>query len=213
MTARVGMAISLAVGVPLLAIIACADTSESPTPARTEAAIGVQASREPNSTASGIASTPPPTPKESGLQQFADARPSPDWRVGEAQGWPSQPGFSLRLPPRWEFKELQGIDSYVGEVIGDGVRLTFDYGGFSWSLDPADDPAHTYTVAYENIGVVEAKLLISMDAGSGYTGVYFANLGGPSLNLVGEGLTPEQQQTVIAVFRSIRLLRQTGDGP
>ena len=139
------------------------------------------------------------------IQQFTDARPLPEWRRVEAPGWPSQPGFSLRVPPRWELKELQGIDSYVGEVTGDGVRLTFDYGGFSWSLDPADDPAHTYTVVYEDIGGFEAKLLISMKAGSGYTGVYFANLGGPSLNLVGEGLTPEQQQTAMAVFRSIRI--------
>ena len=56
-------------------------------------------------------------------------------------------GFSLRLPPGWELNELQGIDSYVGEVVGGGVRLTFDYGGFSWTLDPADDPEHEFSEA------------------------------------------------------------------
>ena len=95
-----------------------------------------------------------------------------------------------------------------GEVVGDGVRLIFDYGGVSWTLDPADDPEHIYAVAYENIGGVEAKLLILIDAGRGYTGVYFKNLGGTSLNLVGKDLTTEQRQTAIAIFRSIRILGQ-----
>ena len=142
------------------------------------------------------------------LQRFTDARPSTDWRLVEAPGWPSQPGFYLRLPPGWELNELQGIDSYGGEVIGDGMRLTFDYGGFSWILDPSDDPDHTYAVAYEDIGGFEAKLLISLDDREGYTGVYFEGIGGPSLNLVGEGLTPEQQHTAISVFRGIRLRGQ-----
>lgn len=142
------------------------------------------------------------------LQRFTDARPSTDWRLVEVPGWPSQPGFYLLLPPGWELNEFQGIDSYGGEVIGGGMRLTFEYGGFSWILDPSDDPDHTYAVAYEDIGGVEAKLLISLDDREGYTGVYFEGIGGPSLNLVGEGLTPEQQHTAISVFRGIRLRGQ-----
>ena len=139
-------------------------------------------------------------------------RSSPDWRIVEVPAWPSQPGFSLRLPPGWELNELQGIDSYVGEVIGDGVRLTFDYGGFSWNLELAADPPHRYSVLYRDVGGFEAKLLTSMVPGEGYTGVYFADLGGPSLNLVGEDLTPEQQETAFAVFGSIRLLgHEAGD--
>ena len=143
---------------------------------------------------------------------YSDARPWPSWRVVDAREWPSQAGFSLRLPRGWELNELQGIDSYMGEVVGDGARLTFDYGGRSWSFDPADDPAHTYAVGYEAIEGVRATLFISLDAGAGYTGVHFDNAGGPNLHLVGEDLTPEQQRTALAVFRSIRLLGQTGDG-
>ena len=40
------------------------------------------------------------------------------------------------LPPGWQLKEMQGIDSYVGEVVGDGVRLEFDYGMHSLGLEP-----------------------------------------------------------------------------
>ena len=143
---------------------------------------------------------------------YSDARPWPSWRVVEAQGWSSQAGFSLRLPRGWELNELQGIDSYMGEVVGDGARLTFDYGGRSWSLSPSDDRARTYAMGWENIGGVRARLLISMNPGAGYTGAFFHKSGGPNLHLVGEDLTLEQQRIAVAVFRSIRLLGQTGDG-
>ena len=144
------------------------------------------------------------------LQLFPSAQPSPDWTLVEAPGWAYVPGFSLRLPPGWELHELQGIYSYVGEVVGDNVRLEFDYGAHSWTLDPAEDPERVYAVAYEGIGGVEAKLVIPTGDSGGYTGIYFENLGGQSFNLVGEDLTPEQQQTAFAIFRSIRSLGQSG---
>ena len=150
------------------------------------------------------------------LQPYADAQPQRDWRIVEVSGRPSQPGFSLRLPFGWELRELPDTDSYVGEVIGDdGVRLTFNYGRYAWNLDPADDPAHEYFVSYEDIGGLEAKLLISTNATQGYTGVHFPSLAGPGLSIVGENLAPSQQQAAMAVFRSVRLLgRETGDaGP
>ena len=138
------------------------------------------------------------------LHPFADAQPQSNWRIVEVTGLPNLPGFSLRLPFGWELHELQGIDSFLGEVIGDdGIRLTIVYGG----SEPAVDPAHLYVVALEEIGGHEAKLHLPMKGG-GYTSVYFANLGGPSLSLVGEHLSPNQLEPTIAVFRSIRLLGQ-----
>ena len=73
-----------------------------------------------------------------------------------------------------------------------------------------EDPERVYAVAYEGIGGVEAKLVIPTGDSGGYTGIYFENLGGQSFNLVGEDLTPEQQQTAFAIFRSIRSLGQSG---
>ena len=149
------------------------------------------------------------------------AQPSPDWSLVNVPGRGRQEGFSLRIPPGWRVGETQGIDSYVGEVMGDEVRLRFDYGLHSWGLNPADDPEHDYAVIYEDIGGVEGKLLISVDASGGSTGVYFARLDGPMaqvvrdgvrvsfdygshLNLIGHDLTPGQQRTAVAIFRSIR---------
>jgi hypothetical protein len=39
--------------------------------------------------------------------------------------------FSILAPAGWEFHQLQGIDSFVGEFAGDGVVLTFDFGRYS----------------------------------------------------------------------------------
>ena len=139
----------------------------------------------------------------------ADTQPSANWTAVKVPGWPSQKGFSLHLPPGWELNLPQGLqvnDPYAGEVVGDGVRLTFDYGGPSWSLAPTDDPSHNYGFGYETIGGVNAQLLISMDHGAGYTGAFLHQSGGPNLHLVGEELTPEQQRLAVTVFRSIRLL-------
>ena len=122
-----------------------------------------------------------------------------------ALAWPSRPGFSLRVPSGWELRERQGIDSYVGEVVGDGIRLTYDYGIHSWRLNPADDPEHIYAVIHQDIGGVAAKLLISMDAPGGFTGVNLPRLDAPSLTIYGEDLTPAQQHTAVAIFMSIRL--------
>ena len=149
------------------------------------------------------------------LQPYADAQPQRDWRIVEVSGRPSQPGFSIRLPFGWELRELPDTDSYVGEVIGDdGVRLTFNYGRYAWNLDPADDPAYEYLVSYEDIGGMEAKLLISANRTQGYTGVHFPTLGGPALSIVGENLRPNQRPLVIAVFRSVRVAsRETLNDP
>lgn len=141
------------------------------------------------------------------FQPYAQARAKPqrNWRVVEVPGPPGQPGFSLQLPFGWEVGKVQRGDAYVGEVIGDDdIRLTFHYGKGGWNLDPADDPEHEYFVYHEDIGGVEAKLLISIKD-SGYTGVYFSDLGGHSLSFVGENLWPLQQQKAMAVFRSVRV--------
>ena len=132
-----------------------------------------------------------------------------DWRVVEAVGWPG--GFSLSLPPSWELKEVQGIDSYVGEIVGDGVLLHFDFGWYSNPLADDDDPLHI--VVYEDIGGRRAKLVRPKVEMEGYVGVYFENIGGVDgdlppnrLQISGEGLTAEQLETAFAIFRSIRKL-------
>jgi hypothetical protein len=65
--------------------------------------------------------------------------------------------FSICAPPGWRFHKLQDIDSYIGEFVGDGVWLEFDYGRWSSPLDEAHEPK--YMVAYESIGGYRAKIV------------------------------------------------------
>ena len=134
-----------------------------------------------------------------------------DWKLVEASGWPG--GFSLLLPQGWQLNELQGIDSYVGEIIGGGGRLNFDFGWYSSSLVDGDDPK--YVVSYEEIGGRRAKLVRPRVEGDGLiTGVYFEDIDGSNLDIPsqnrlqisGVGLTPAQQETALVVFRTIRPL-------
>ena len=115
--------------------------------------------------------------------------------------------FSLYAPPGWRFHKEQGIDSYVGEVVGDGVVLNFDFGQFSNSLSDAQEPP--YIVAHEFIDGFEAKLVSPRTPGHGMTAIYFPNV--PSflevdnkLCLVGNDLTAAQQEVALRIFRTIR---------
>jgi hypothetical protein len=149
---------------------------------------------------------PETSPTEEVLAPTSQPNFTEGWKEVEAPGWDSQPGFALKLPQDWELRELQGIDSYVGEIVCDGVQLHFDYGAYSWDLNPSDEPEHEYHVAYEEIGGVEAKLLWPKGSSQGVTGVYFSDLGGPELNITGRDLTQEQQRIAFAIFRSVRSL-------
>ena len=140
-----------------------------------------------------------------------------EWKLVEASGWPG--GFSLRLPQGWQLNELQGIDSYVGEIIWGGGRLTYDFGWYSNSLVDEDDPQ--YIVTYEEIGGRRAKLVRPRAEGDGLiTGVYFEDFDGSSLDIPsqnrlqisGVGLTPDQQETALALFRTIHPLASESPG-
>jgi hypothetical protein len=111
--------------------------------------------------------------------------------------------FSLFAPLGWEFHQLQGVDSYVGEFVGDGVMLTFDFGQYSSSLKEEKKPA--YVIAHESIGGFPAKIVSPRKPGHGVTGVYFRNVGHSNgLCLWGKDLTSAQQELVLKIFETIR---------
>lgn len=190
--------------IALFLIIACTGVRATPTEAETAATSPPTAARDLLDVADLTPTAAEPDGKVTGLIPQSDV--TEGWKEVEASGWRGQRGFALKLPQSWELRELQGIDSYVGEFVGDGARLHFDYGPFSWNLNPKDDPEHEYNVAYEKIGEVEAKFIWPTDPSVGFTAVYFSNLGGTHLNIIGERLTQKQQHTAFAIFRSVRSL-------
>lgn len=134
--------------------------------------------------------------------------PTTNEAPGESTNWQfiDAEFFTLSLPPGWKFNKLQGIDSYVGEFVGDGTKLGFDYGWYSNSLAEDDDPDHV--VNYETIGGYRAKIVIPKVTGNGTTGVYFGDLGGEiqktRFNIYGQNLNASQQETALKVFRTLK---------
>jgi hypothetical protein len=123
------------------------------------------------------------------------------------EGWATADvgGFTISLPPDWEYRPLQGIDSLVGDFAGDGVTMSFDFGWYSNSLADDTDPA--YNVTYEMIDGENAKIVIPKATTDGMMGVYFEGLGNNGmdrLQISGSGLTDEQQEIVLQMFRTIQ---------
>jgi len=115
--------------------------------------------------------------------------------------------FSLFAPSGWEFHQLVGVDSYVGEFVGDGVVLKFDYGGYSSGcFDIAKRPA--YVIREEFIGGFPAKIASPRTPGHGFTGIYFRRVArSTGLCLWGQDLTSGQQEVVLKIFATIRFER------
>jgi hypothetical protein len=111
--------------------------------------------------------------------------------------------FSILAPSGWEFRQLEGVDSYVGEFVGDGVALTFDFGRYSSSLKEAKKSTHV--IAHKSIGGHSAKMVSPKTPGHGITGVYFRNVGDSNaLTLFGHDLTSTQQELVLKIFDTLR---------
>ncbi len=120
--------------------------------------------------------------------------------------------FSVYLPPDWEYVPRQGRDSLVGEFVGGGVALYFDFG---WYSDPLVEPgAPGYSVEYECIGGRLAKLVLPDSDTADTTGVHFADIGGPwwrpaapvKLTIAGHELTEDAEREALAIFRTVRFL-------
>jgi hypothetical protein len=111
--------------------------------------------------------------------------------------------FSLFAPAGWEFHQLQGVDSYVGEFVGDGVKLRFDFGGYSNSLKEEKKPA--YVVTDKSIGGHRARIVSPRTPGHGITGVYFRNVGDSNaLTVFRHDLTSTQQELVLKIFETLQ---------
>ena len=140
---------------------------------------------------------PTPTPSIN-EQPIVTPSPTPTgWQFIDANS------FTLSLPSEWKFNKLQGTDSYIGEFVGNGTRLFFDFGWYSSPGENDNDPNHIVT--YETIGGYRAKIVIPKVTGNGTTGVYFGDLGGQNrFSLSGSNLTTSQQETALKIFRTIK---------
>jgi hypothetical protein len=111
--------------------------------------------------------------------------------------------FSILAPPGWKFHKQQGIDSFVGEFVGTGVTLEFDFGAWSNPLEEEKEPE--YIVNQKSIGGFPAKIVSPQAPGHGITGIYFHDVGnGTKLCFWGKNLTSTQQELALKVFETVQ---------
>jgi hypothetical protein len=121
--------------------------------------------------------------------------------------------FSLMAPGGWEFHQLTGIDSYVGEIAGDGLSLRFDFGRCSNGY-LNETKKSEYIITHKSIGGFPAKIVSPRAAGHGVTGVYFGHVAGPNaLCLWGRDLSETQQNLALKIFETIRFGHGQVPGP
>ena len=149
--------------------------------------------------------------------EFAPALQNiPQPEVVTGHGWVRTPArtdfytFTMLLPPGWEFVELQGIDTLVGQLTNGEVVLYYDFGGFAGiPYSPqyvVRDGGHTipHLMWAEEIGR-DKFFLVKPESDEpddrGVTGV-FTTLK-TNLSFSGVGLDGEQQEIVLAMFRTL----------
>ena len=130
----------------------------------------------------------------------------PGWKPIDAGG-----RFSFHLPEDMQPQNVHGIDSYVGEYRNKNLRVTFDYGLYSNSLDTLSSQPE-YKEFNRVIGGRKAKIVYyrATDAAAEYkyyAAVYFP--AAPShrasnLNLSAEFNDKHEWETAQTIFESIR---------
>ncbi|MEZ0375467.1 MAG: hypothetical protein ACAI44_40640 [Candidatus Sericytochromatia bacterium] len=86
----------------------------------------------------------------------------------DTSGWQNvnESGFSFKLPPAFHKLQVQGIDSLVGKWAASETRfVSYDYGGFSSTLDEAKDVLRDYAECRISTGSLRARVVSGFDAG------------------------------------------------
>jgi len=117
--------------------------------------------------------------------------------------------YEFQVPSRFMLVEGQGIDSYIGQLRGAGIELSFDFGYYSGGPN-SYIPVDTYNVVRDTIDGHVREILIALNPMADYTSINFYSLDGYSevinsyqaLSMGSNGLSPEEQELVISIFES-----------
>lgn len=109
--------------------------------------------------------------------------------------------FTLWLPAGWYVVELQGIDSYVGQITNGTTTFYFDYGIYSTHLIREGDTR--YTVTYEEIDNDDAELIRPKTAEGNISGVYIDH-GSKDLTISATGLSSTNTDLLFNIARTVQ---------
>ena len=117
--------------------------------------------------------------------------------------------YRFNFPTNFTLEELQGIDSYVGNVNGSGISLFFDYG---WYTSPATNlPSDQYLVIEDEINGHYRQIVKPLDSELNYTSIHLFKIsdsinqpnGYNSLSMSTNNLNATEQEMIIEVFNNV----------
>ncbi len=107
--------------------------------------------------------------------------------------------FSIALADGWTWQRDE-TDAAAGTFAGEGGMLSYEFGPTADPLPDETDP--TYEALYQPIDGKEAKLIWPHPGNEGVIGVYFPDVYGQKLTIVGR-VSIEDRTKVAGMFRSI----------
>ncbi len=116
--------------------------------------------------------------------------------------------FTLVVPRGWRYVPAQGIDSFIGTIEGDGIKLSFEHGWYGSASVNQNDK--NYVMLNEKIDNKDARIYYPKNSKPGKIGLFIGNMYGDSfqptiLNIEGTVETEEQKQVVLKIIRSVDL--------
>ncbi|GAA4889546.1 hypothetical protein GCM10023311_12010 [Flaviramulus aquimarinus] len=120
--------------------------------------------------------------------------------------------YVFNFETEFTLDELQGIDSYVGNINGSGISLSFDYG---WYTRPATNlPTDEYLVTEEEINGHYRQIVKPIDPEANFTRIHLfeisdsiENPGGyNSLTMSTNNINAAEQEMIIKVFNNVEIV-------
>lgn len=117
--------------------------------------------------------------------------------------------YIFNFETEFKLEELQGIDSYVGNIKGSGISLSFDYG---WHSGPATNlPKDEYLVTEEEINGHYKQIVKPIESKLNYTRIHLFKIsdsiqspqGYKSLTVSTNNLNSIEQEMIIEVFNNV----------
>ena len=120
--------------------------------------------------------------------------------------------YIFNFQTQFTLEELQGIDSYVGNINGSGISLSFDYG---WYTSPATNlPTDEYIVTQDEINGHYRQIVKPMDSELNYTRIHLFKISDSiespdaynSLTMSAKNLNTAEQEMIIEVFNNVEII-------
>tara|TARA_X000000368_G_C22749514_1_gene587695 strand:+ start:42 stop:518 length:477 start_codon:yes stop_codon:yes gene_type:complete len=117
--------------------------------------------------------------------------------------------YIFNFETEFTLEELQGIDSYVGNIKGSGISLFFDYG---WYTGPSINlPIDEYLVTEEEINGHYRQIVKPIDSELNYSRIHLFKIsdsiespnGYNSLTVSTNNLNTTEQEMIIEVFNNV----------